>query len=242
MLYPMTETQTPRFDFHQVDLLRQYCTSISTRPFLARGAKLTRCQFCLMSQVACFCHCRKPSRLPIDLVLLYHRDEIHKPTNSGRLIADLFPAQTHAFLWSRKEPDKALITLLEDKNRQVLLIFPDKDTKNPLFDLALEKGVLSDKKITLVLLDATWKQASKMFHLSQWLRNYPYISINMAKQKAFLVRHVKHDMQFATAEVSAMALNALGHEHQAHQLMQYNATFNLHCLMSRKRAGKEGLS
>ncbi len=235
----MADIQEHRFNFHQVDLLRQHCTSISTRPFLARGAKLTRCQFCLMSQAACFCHTRKPLTLEIDLVLLYHRDEIHKPTNSGRLIADLFPTQTHAFLWSRKDPDPRLLTLLEDKSRQVLLLFPDKNMKNPVYDLTLERNSGLNKKITLILLDATWKQASKMFHLSQWLRQLPCISINMAKQKAFLVRHAKHDMQFATAEVSALALNALGYEDQAHQLMQYNATFNLHCLMSRNRAGKD---
>ncbi len=235
----MADSQSHQFNFHQVDLLRQHCTSISTRPFLARGAKLTRCQHCLMSQPACFCHARKPLALEIDLVLLYHRDEIHKPTNSGRLIADLFPAQTHAFLWSRKDPDPKLLSLLEDKNRRVLLLFPDKDKKNPVYDLVQEHNSTLDKKITLVLLDATWKQASKMFHLSQWLRQLPCISINMAKQKAFLVRHAKHDMQFATAEVSALALNALGYNDQAHQLMQYNATFNLHCLKSRKRAGKE---
>jgi DTW domain-containing protein YfiP len=233
----MKDTQTPAFKFHQVDLLRQYCTSISTRPFLARGAKLTRCQHCLMSQSACFCHSRKTLTLPIDLVLLYHRDEIHKPTNSGRLIADLFPDQTHAFLWSRKEPNEALVNLLEDKNRQVMILFPDKSQKNTHFDLSVNSKLHTGKKITLVLLDSTWKQASKMFHSSLWLRQYPSISINMAKQKAFLVRHAKHDMQFATAEVSAMALNIMGYEDQAHQLMQYNAVFNQHCLMSRNRAG-----
>lgn len=189
-----------------------------------------------MSQTACFCHARTPLALPIELILLYHRDEIHKPTNSGRLIADLFPEQTHAFLWSRKEPDPALLTLLQDKERQVLILFPDNQNKNQAFDLAIKNDARLNKKTTLILLDATWKQASKMFHLSQWLRDYPCISINIAKQKAFLVRHAKHDMQFATAEVSAMALNALGYENQAHQLMQYNVTFNQHCLMSRKRS------
>lgn len=226
------------FNLHKVDHLRQYCQSISTRPFLARGANLTRCQFCLMAQTACFCHARNPQPLPIELILLYHRDEIHKPTNSGRLIADLFPEQTHAFLWSRKEPDSALIELLQEKDRQIILLFPDKENKNTQYNATENIDNDITKKVTLILLDATWKQASKMFHLSQWLREFPCMSINVEKQKAFLVRHAKHDMQFATAEVTAMALNVLGYDKQADALMSYNATFNQHCLMSRKRSGQ----
>ena len=234
----MSDQATPYFPPHQVDLLRQYCQSISTRPFLARGAKLSRCQQCLMAQSACFCHARKSQVISLDLVLLYHRDEIHKPTNSGRLIADLFPDNTKAFLWTRKEPNPALLDILLDKNRQIVLLFLDNENKNPRFDPTTAEAINHGKKITLILLDATWKQASKMFHLSHWLRNIPCFSVNIEKQKAFLVRHAKHDLQFATAEVSAMALNALGYESQANQLMHYNSIFNQHCLMSRKRSGQ----
>ena len=233
----MTDSRI-RFNLHQVDHLRQYCQSISTRPFVARGANLTRCPSCLMAHDACFCDARVETNLPIEIVLLYHRDEIHKPTNSGRLIADLFPKQTHAFLWSRKDPESKLLELLNEEGREIVLLFPDLEKKNTSFEINSETSPSSTKKTTLILFDATWKQASKMFHLIKWLRNYPCLNINMEKQKAFLVRHAKHDMQFATAEVTAMALNALGHHEKASQLMQYNATFNQHCLMSRKRSGQ----
>ena len=233
----MTDSRI-RFNLHQVDHLRQYCQSISTRPFVARGANLTRCPSCLMAHDACFCDARVETNLPIEIVLLYHIDEIHKPTNSGRLIADLFPKQTHAFLWSRKDPESKLLELLNEEDREIVLLFPDVEKKNTSFEVNSETSPSSTKKTTLILFDATWKQASKMFHLSKWLRNYHCLNINMEKQKAFLVRHAKHDMQFATAEVTAMALNALGHHEKASQLMQYNATFNQHCLMSRKRSGQ----
>lgn len=232
----MSQPVSSSFEFHQVDLLRQYCQSISTRPFLARGAKLTRCKHCLMAQTACFCDARKAMSVELDFVLLYHRDEIHKPTNSGRLIADLFPDHTHAFLWSRKEPDADLRRLIEDKERQVIILFPDNEKKNHAFKIDNDPAPFTDKKITLILLDSTWKQASKMFHLSHWLRDFPCLSINIEKQKAFLVRHAKHDMQFATAEVTAMAMNALGFDKEASHLMQYNRIFNQHCLKSRKRS------
>ncbi len=34
--------------------------------------------------------------------------EVMKPSNTGKLIADVFTRYTFAFLWSRTEPEKSL--------------------------------------------------------------------------------------------------------------------------------------
>ncbi|MNT97512.1 DTW domain protein [compost metagenome] len=46
-----------------------------------------------------------------------------KPSNTGRLIADILP-ETQAFLWSRTEVDPALLAAINDPERQPYVVFP----------------------------------------------------------------------------------------------------------------------
>lgn len=223
---------------HVVDKLREICKTGSRRPFIARGANTKRCPSCLMAEFACFCDERKVSSSPIDFVLLFHRDEIHKPTNSGRLIADLFPEQTQAFIWHRNEPEEALLTFLDERKGHCTVLFPRTET-------AAQQGRIqqflplptasSGQQHTFIVLDGTWKQASKMFHQSTWLKDIPHFEISHQAQRSFLVRHSSHDMQFATAEVVALLLDALGEETHSKMLLNYYQTFNQRCLLSRQR-------
>ena len=80
---------------YSVAALRQRCIAESTRPFLARGATLTRCENCLLGVRWCICQYRNAIAqcqllAPADFCLLLHRHETMKPTNTGRLIADPF--------------------------------------------------------------------------------------------------------------------------------------------------------
>jgi DTW domain-containing protein len=224
---------------HCVDLLREQCKADSMRPFIARGSNAIRCSHCLMAEFACFCHLRDNQISPVEFVLLFHRDEIHKPTNSGRLIADLFPNDTQAYLWSRTEPQKALLDYIKSKQGNCTILFPNTETakqQNRPLRSAVPSSTQGDDKHTFIILDGTWKQASKMFHQSDWLKNIPHFEINKEAQRSFLVRHASHKMQFATAEVTAMLLDTLGYREHSQQLLDYYQAFNEHCLISRKRS------
>lgn len=231
-------TKHPR---HSVDLLRTLCRQNANRPYVARGSNAIRCPSCLMASFACFCDHRTIIEAPFEFILLFHRDEIHKPTNSGRLIADLFPNDTHAFIWDRKSPETALLDLLEEKKGHCSILFPDTATaqeQNRQTRTTPLNKTPDNKKHTFIVLDGTWKQASKMFHQSDWLKAIPHLEISSEAQRAFLVRHSTHDMQFGTAEVVALLMDSLGHKKSAEALLTYNQIFNQHCLASRKRGNK----
>lgn len=229
---------------HCVDILRAQCKAKSKRPFLARGINVIRCSNCLMAEFACFCHLRAQQACPVEFILLFHRDEIHKPTNSGRLIADLFPNDTKAYVWSRTAPSDELIQHLNRKKEQCTVLFPHTDTaqsQNRKQRVLLTPIQHENQKHCFIILDGTWKQASKMFHQSEWLKHIPHFELSSAAQRSFLVRHASHDMQFATAEVTAMLLHTLGHESQSQQLLHYYQTFNERCLISRKRGNDSSM-
>lgn len=208
--------------------------AIATRTFNARGKDLVRCQRCWLADRTCICPWRPVSSSQLEFVLLMHRDEVFKPTNTGRLVADLLPEQTHAFCWHRKDPDPALLSMLQDPNRRCLLLFPvdDKDLEDR--PRKVYQQLPKDSKInTLILLDGTWKQSSRMFHLSRWLDTVPSLSLPDGLVKSYGVRKSDRDERLCTAEAASLCLALAGEEHNTQLLQDYFSVFNLHYLATR---------
>ena len=83
----------------------------ATRPFLARGNRIRRCQRCLLPLRQCLCATLAPAHARSRFCLVMFDTEPMKPSNTGRLIADILP-ETDAFQWSRTEPPQALLELV----------------------------------------------------------------------------------------------------------------------------------
>ena len=219
---------------HCVDLLRGQLEQISQRAFIARGSNTVRCPSCLMSELACFCSERTCMKSPIQFTLLYHNTEIHKPTNSGRLLADLFPNQTEAYLWSRTKPEEALLERLTAFRGNTAILFPETERRKASGKYL--KAETAENKIEhIILLDATWRLASKMLHQSRWLDDIPTYGISSEAIRSFKTRHAKHDHQFATAEVASMCLESLHAPKEASVLFKYYNIFNERSMTSRRR-------
>jgi len=189
--------------YHQ---LRQKLSLESSRQYRARGILVKRCEQCLLAEQHCICADKPGQASHIDFVLIYHRDEVFKPTNTGRLIADCFPQNTYAFVWDRIDPDPQLIDLLNDKSRQCVMIFPSDEQRHPQFDHAQRDD---QKRLTLILLDATWRQARRMRNLSRWLDGIPCIDINPSNASTYATRKASAENYLSTAEATAMALAQL---------------------------------
>jgi len=237
----------PHFNAHSVDRLRAHCAAQSTREFNARGMSVKRCKQCLLGEKTCICHWRAATDLGIsavDWVLLLHSDEIFKPTNTGRLVADLFPDHSHAFCWDRTKPDSALLALLQDPKRRCFIIFPS-DESAPRESIAptIEKpfqATNDSRKVTLILLDGTWKQARKMYRHSQWLADVPLLDLKhllasetLAHLGNYRVRKAAQSGQLATCEAAAAALKGCGQDRASAQLLDYFSIFNEHYIALR---------
>lgn len=207
-----------------------------SRPFMARGVSVQRCKSCLLWDQACICHWRPEFKLEMDFVLIYHRDELFKPTNTGRLIADVFPNNTHAFLWDRTEPEEALVNFLKDESRYFVLVFPDADSEKSMSaeNLFLSAPVKSGKTITLLLLDGTWRQGRKMSKAS-WLSNMPRLNLGNDELGEMTIRSAVHQGMLSTAEAAALCLAELGCGQGAHLLKHYFKVFDLHYAATRSR-------
>ncbi|WAJ72299.1 tRNA-uridine aminocarboxypropyltransferase [Catenovulum adriaticum] len=197
----------------------------ATRPFLARGISVARCQSCHLAQFACICSWKRKLNIQMDLVLLMHTDEILKPTNTGKLISDILPNNCFAFEWSRTEPEKALLALLQDPNRFVVILYPTQATRTAYQSPVKAAG---NKKLTLIVIDGTWRQSKKIFNLSPWLQPYPTLDLSLNQQASYELRKAPHAHQLSTAEATAQALKQCQQQNASELLHHYFNVFNLH--------------
>ncbi|MGL5450868.1 MAG: tRNA-uridine aminocarboxypropyltransferase [Aeromonas sp.] len=207
---------------HAVNRLRAWRKSISTRPFLARGGALARCPACQLREDWCACQWRPELKAEAGFCLLMYDSEPMKPSNTGRLIADVLPQTTWAFLWSRTAPHPQLLALLADPSWQPYVVFPacEKDPARLTGEVTLAEG----KRPLFILLDGTWPEARKMFNMSPYLNDFPVLAIKPDALSTYGMRVAHCDEHLCTAEVAACVLEVAG-QLQAGQALQY--WFNL---------------
>lgn len=193
----------------------------STRPFLARGNRIRRCQRCLLPLKQCLCASITPAVARSRFCLAMFDTEPMKPSNTGRLIADVLP-DTLAFQWSRTEPPQALIDLCRSEEYQPIVVFPASYAGS-------ERQVISapsaGKPPLFIMLDGTWSEARKMFRKSPWLDALPVISVDLSRVSAYRLREAHADGQYCTAEVAIALLDIAGDNAAATALGEHFALF-----------------
>lgn len=214
---------------NSVQQLYQYRKSISTKPFAARGWRVVRCQRCLVAEKFCICAYRQSSDSTVGFALIMSDGEVLKPSNTGRLIADIIP-NTYAFLWKRNQPDEGFLALLDDEQWQPIIVFPKEyaepeqvvyDNVSPLLlnhdrgDSEYSKNQGVAKKPLFIILDASWREARRMFRKSPYLHNLPMLSFaaddpdNEDVQSRYQLREASKNSHLATAEVAARTLRII---------------------------------
>ena len=160
---------------HAVQRLHQYRKSLSTTTYKSRGQRVVRCELCRLAEKFCICLLAPSVTSNAGFLLLMYDTEVLKPSNTGKLIADLIP-DSFAFLWSRTEVNPEILAVLNDPIWQPMIVFPKA--------YAGEEREIFDNKVTLatgkrplfIMLDGSWREAKKMFRRSPYLQNLPVVS------------------------------------------------------------------
>jgi DTW domain-containing protein YfiP len=129
-----------------------------------------------------------------------------KPSNTGRLIADILP-DTTAFQWSRTEPPQALLDAVTNPDYQPMVVFPASYAGT---DRQVLSAPPSGKPPLFIMLDGTWTEARKMFRKSPYLDALPVISVDLSRVSAYRLREAHADGQYCTAEVAIALLDLAG--------------------------------
>lgn len=235
------------FTPHAIHQRYQYRKAISTRPYNARGKNLLRCEACLLAQQFCTCEFRRQLDSNVSFLLIMYDDEVLKPSNSGRLIADLIP-DTHAYIWSRNYANRKLLHLLNSPHYQPYVVFPSEYAKpgqavvESVTQAAQAEPLTSTKRPLFVLLDGSWREAIKMFSKSPYLHQLPLLSFTPETAARYGLRKGSRDFQLGTAEVAALALASAGEVANANSLNAWFSLFIESSLFSRSRKSTLDLS
>lgn len=200
------------------------------RPFVARGSRVERCEKCLLTPRTCICEYKVSVHAKARFCLLTHRKELYKPTNTGRLIAEVLEG-TEILEWQRTEPCERLAELLADPELAPCIVFPPAPDYQQRMITSPVTGAA--KTPLFIIPDGTWRQARRIFRHSKYLESLPVISLQQVMDSRYHLRKKIEANQLCTAEVATAMLTQIGDDHSAAVLDAYFDIFNEHYRASR---------
>jgi DTW domain-containing protein len=192
-----------------------------------------RCEHCLVAKSECICAYRPHITCRTAVCFIMYRGEYFKPSNTGRIIADVV-SDNHAFVWERTHFDPKLLALLNDPQYQAIVVFPQQYAEpsrwiNQLTDI---QPPCSHKTPLFIFLDGTWREAKKMFK-SAYLAHLPVLGIQPTEASTYQLREAAHLHQLCTAEVAIEVLKLAKDTIAAQALADYFKVFR-HAYMVHK--------
>jgi DTW domain-containing protein len=165
-----------------------------------RANAQVRCARCRVHQSLCFCDQIPRIETKTRLLLVVHRREERKPTNTGRLATECL-ANSEIFV--RGHADGSDRGFVLDPTRQPLLLFPDESA------IRLTEFLSLARPLTLIVPDGNWRQASKVRKRLPGLGDVPIVALPQGPTSTYRLRHESRDGGLATIEAIARAFGVL---------------------------------
>lgn len=176
-----------------------------------------------MLEILCLCQELTPTPLAGEVVLVSHVKEIEKTTNTGRL-ALLALTPTRQYIHGLKSPPP-----LPQLRHQPLVLSPTPEAE----PLSPEWRAAHPGPYSLLVPDGSWRQAMKMTHRMEFLRQAKPVSIVPRQQSNYCLRREPKPEGLATFEAIAYALSVLESQELASQLLTLFHKFVARTLWSR---------
>ncbi|GAB1133570.1 MAG: hypothetical protein WLagBPW_36260 [Shewanella algae] len=176
--------------------------------------------------------------MPVKIILLTHERELNRASNTATLALNAYPTLCKRVLWARKAPDAWLMEHLS--LGRTALLYPQTEgntsrtpaanespnlsqslNQNPAQgatlpqDAAQEAAQKADLKLgkplnSLVILDATWQEAGKMYRQSPYLQSLARVELQAEQGSAFRLRRNQRQGGLCTLECIAAVWQNLG--------------------------------
>lgn len=161
------------------------------------------CPRCRMARDLCVCSVIAPLSLRTRVVVVMHRVEMFRHSNTGRLVNASLP---NSEILVRGNPGETLS--LEGRfepGSRPLLLFPGPAS------VALTPDVVAadPRPITLVVPDGTWNHARKMPARVPGLSGVPQVRLALAEPSSYRLRKAPHPDRLSTFEAIARALELI---------------------------------
>ncbi len=160
-----------------------------------------RCERCRMLGGLCVCPLMPAPKLVTRtrLVLIIHRDEVRKPTNTGRLGA-LCLAHSETVVRGHEDEPSAPLALA---GTRPVMLFPADDA------VPLDQLVGGELPVTLIVPDGTWRQAQRVRTRVPGLAAVPCAVLPPGPPSRYRLRSEVRPGGLATVEAIARAFGLL---------------------------------
>jgi len=159
------------------------------------------CWRCRRPRRVCYCAAVQRIQTQTRVVILQHPRESDVPINTAR-IAELVLARSSLHVGLDFGTDARLREVLDNSAAPPILLFPGDGAQ----DLALEPP---PGPVTLVVIDGTWWQASKLFKLNPFLRRLPRYGLTPSIESRYRIRREPAAHCLSTIEALSAALGVL---------------------------------
>ena len=170
------------------------------------STKTPRCERCRFVPRWCICSGYQTVDCPVQVDVLMHKREQHRPTSTGHLINRLIPGSYH-HVFNAMEPPVADEVINPDRT---LWILHPRGGPMPT-DVAPDN-------LQVLLLDGNWREATRMAQtVGGWGR---LVKLPMTAPSRYWLRKKQETESYSTIEALLFLLEALGLERPAIMLRQ----------------------
>ncbi|MCE0494646.1 tRNA-uridine aminocarboxypropyltransferase [Vibrio salinus] len=164
------------------------------------------CSQCGKALKACICQYIMPLKSEVELIILQHPTEAHRPMGTARILSLSLNHHYH-IVGENFSDNNELNQLLEDTNYRHYILYPNENAR----EVDAHKIILGEnkKKIRIILLDGTWKKAFKMWQLSANLKALPSLKLPVDLKGNYRIRKAPGSNSLSTVEAGFHILTLL---------------------------------
>ena len=191
------------------------------------------CSKCGLPIINCICNSAPKIETKAKIWILSTEREFSRPSNTARLLKLVNPESTKLILWERTKVPKKLIEFINSEEYEIYILFPTEENELPVRKVEFKN---SGKIPAFIILDGTWKEASKILRKSDYLKKLPRISLNPIHKSEYTLRRGASEGELCTIEAAIEVLK-LNCEIEKAQVVK--STFDL--FLKSFKAGVSGL-
>lgn len=180
-----------------------------------RRHRRARCERCTLHRELCVCDQLPRVRTPFEWILVQHASDRHRPTNTGRLVAAMLGGVKVIVYADSTVAFDATPLDRPDRDYRLLFPAPDAEELTPAMVRAAKAATL-----TLVLLDGTWRQASRMRRRMPRLRTMECVRLPAAAPSSWAIRRANHPERLCTIEAVIRVIALSGQEDEARRMWE----------------------
>ncbi|MBI5101507.1 MAG: DTW domain-containing protein [Nitrospirae bacterium] len=166
------------------------------------------CYRCFWPKSLCWCSSISPIETRTKIIILMHPKEYKREKAATGRFTNLCLKNSEIHMGIDFDSHNAVQERIHDTRYFPMLLYPGKDAVN-LSEGVVPNGFLRDRQLLVILLDATWRIARKMFNRSLTLQGLPRIGIVPEEKSRYLIKRQPHDWCLSTIEAAHELMKAL---------------------------------